>query len=96
MGAVGLMQLMPATAAELGLRGDEIRNPAKNIEAGVKYLDQLLRRYRNNLPLALAAYNAGYGAVDKAGRIPQNGETPRYVRDILRLFEQSQKEARLQ
>lgn len=91
-GATGLMQLMPATAAELGLKGDEIRNPAKNIEAGVKYLDQLLKRYRNNVPMALAAYNAGFGAVDRAGRIPQNGETPNYVRDIMRLFTQTQPE----
>jgi hypothetical protein len=94
-GAVGLMQLMPATAASLGLVGEDIKNPEKNIEAGVKYLDQMLRRYRDNLPLALAAYNAGYGNVEKAGGIPQNGETPRYVRDIIALFEQTQKDVRL-
>jgi Transglycosylase SLT domain/Domain of unknown function (DUF4124) len=80
-GAMGLMQLMPATAARFGVH--DAFNPNENIRAGVGYLKQLLIRYQNNEELALAAYNAGPLAVDKHGsRIPPYAETQDYVRRI--------------
>jgi soluble lytic murein transglycosylase-like protein len=77
-GAMGLMQLMPAVAREFGVKNPF--NPAENIRAGVAYLRRLLDRYDNNEQLALAAYNAGPGAVDKHGqRVPPYRETKNYV-----------------
>ena len=80
-GAMGLMQLMPATARQFGVRN--AFNPAENVRAGVAYLRQLLDRYDNDERLALAAYNAGPGAVDKYGQtVPPYRETKDYVARI--------------
>jgi soluble lytic murein transglycosylase-like protein len=81
-GAVGLMQLMPATARQYGLRNPY--DAARNIEAGTRYLGSLLQRFE--LPLALAAYNAGEAAVRRFGGIPPYPETQAYVARILSLL----------
>lgn len=79
-GAQGLMQLIPATADRFGVA--DPFDPTQNLEGGVRYLRWLLERYRGNLELALAAYNAGEGAVDRAGGIPRISETVDYVRKV--------------
>ena len=85
-GAGGLAQLMPATAADLGVR--DRFDPVANVEAGARYLRSMLKRY-NSVPLALAAYNAGGGAVDRARGIPANSETPGYVSRVLEFWNQA-------
>ena len=80
-GAQGLMQLMPATAEELGV-GDPF-NAKQNVEAGTKLLKQLLAKYKGDVALTLAAYNAGSGRVDRDGGVPDIPETLGYVTQIL-------------
>jgi soluble lytic murein transglycosylase-like protein len=79
-GASGLMQLIPTTAQRFGV--NDSFNPKQNVDAGVHYLKTLLERYNGNLDLALAAYNAGEGAVDRAHGIPAFRETRNYVQRV--------------
>lgn len=79
-GAMGLMQLIPSTAIRFGV--NDAFSPKQNVDAGVHYLKTLLERYNGNLDLALAAYNAGEGAVDRAHGVPAYRETRTYVQRV--------------
>ena len=83
-GALGLMQLMPATAARFGVR--ELFDPEQNVLAGVRYLRFLLDRFQNNVELALAAYNAGENAVEAAGGVPAFRETRDYLERVRSVY----------
>lgn len=93
-GAVGLMQVMPPTAERYGVRAGKnstiakkLTNPKVNIKAGARYLADLIRMFPGRLELALAAYNAGEGAVQRAGnKIPNYPETRKYVKTVMQLY----------
>ncbi|MDO8251476.1 MAG: lytic transglycosylase domain-containing protein, partial [Rhodoferax sp.] len=93
-GAIGLMQVMPATAARYGVTGDKktsiekkLADPGTNIKTGARYLSYLINLFPDQLELALAAYNAGEGAVQRAGnKIPNFKETQNYVKTVMQLY----------
>jgi soluble lytic murein transglycosylase-like protein len=90
-GALGLMQLIPATARRFGV--SDVFNPVQNIQGGAKYLRYLLDLYSEDYPLALAAYNAGEAAVARYGGVPPFAETRNYVLQVRRQLEQAKKAA---
>jgi soluble lytic murein transglycosylase-like protein len=85
VGAQGLMQLMPTTATELGVRN--AFDPIANIQGGVSYFRQMLDRFESDVELALAAYNAGPNAVERYGGIPPYQETQKYVQRVLKHYD---------
>lgn len=90
-GARGVMQLMPATAKELGV--DDAFDPAQNIDAGARLLRQLLEKYDGRVAEALAAYNAGPGAVARHNGVPPYRETRGYIRKVVKDFEKAEQRA---
>ena len=91
-GAVGLMQLMPDVASEMGV--DDPFDPRQNIMGGAKYLRRLLDRHRGNMRLALASYNAGPGNVTEYGGVPPFPETRKYVKTVTKLVQSSRRAPR--
>jgi soluble lytic murein transglycosylase-like protein len=88
-GALGIMQLIPATARRFGV--SDVFDPAENIEGGARYLKYLLQLFNGNYPLALAAYNAGENAVAKYGDVPPYPETRTYLKLVAKRLEEAQK-----
>jgi soluble lytic murein transglycosylase-like protein len=86
VGAQGLMQLMPETAASLGVKNPY--DPAQNVAGGTRYLRSLLDRFKGDTRLAVAAYNAGPNAVEKYGDVPPYAETQSYVKNVLGSLDQ--------
>ena len=86
--AMGLMQVIPPTAARYGVSADQLMNPERNIYAGVRYLRDLSRMFQGRPDLIIAAYNAGEGAVYKYNRrIPPYAETQNYVRKVMQYYQ---------
>ena len=81
-GAIGLMQVMPVHARRFGLDTQALFDPCVNVQVGAYFFAEMYYRYNGNIDLALAAYNAGPGSVDRAGTVPEIGETKRYVRAV--------------
>jgi len=90
-GAMGLMQLMPATAASYQLKQDQF-NPRRNVEAGVQHIKELMDRYDNDKKLSLAAYNAGEAAVSRYDGVPPYEETENYIIKVMKLYNLYKKE----
>ena len=91
-GAVGLMQLMPATAVEMYV--DDLTNPRENIHGGVRYLRVLANEFDGDIVKMVAAYNAGPAAVKRAGGVPNIAETQQYVERVLELYKKYKAEGR--
>src|SRR6185436_12336562 len=89
-GAIGLMQLMPATARSYNA---DPHDPSQNVEAGTAYLRELLLKYNGDTRLALAAYNAGPGAVSKYNGVPPYAETQTYIERVLQKYKKSEPQA---
>ncbi|KHL73671.1 lytic transglycosylase [Pseudomonas putida] len=87
-GAVGLMQLMPGTAKEMGV--EDVLDPEDNVQGGARYLKRMLKLFDNDITLAVAAYNAGPDAVRRRGAVPPFAETRRYVPNVLREYRKLQ------
>ncbi len=90
-GARGLMQLLPSTATRLGVKN--ILDPGQNIDAGTRYLRELLAMYQGDLVLTVAAYNAGPGTLQKYGRVPPYHETQSYIRAVRKTYAQRKAKA---
>jgi soluble lytic murein transglycosylase-like protein len=87
-GALGLMQLMPGTAKEMGV--EDVLDPEDNVQGGARYLNRMLNLFDNDITLAVAAYNAGPDAVRRRGAVPPFAETRRYVPNVLREYRKLQ------
>lgn len=90
-GAMGLMQIMPATAADYQLEQDQF-NSKRNVEAGVQHMKDLMDRYSSDMKLSLAAYNAGVGAVSRYQGVPPYEETENYIVKVMKLYKLYKKE----